>query len=67
MTIVSKKEQIVFYSIEDENLKKLHIYESGVSAGFPSPADDYLDVDLTLHKYLVKHPAATIIINDKGH
>ena len=35
MTIVSKKEQIVFYSIEDENLKKLHIYESGVSAGFP--------------------------------
>ena len=61
MTIVSKKEQIVFYSIEDENLKKLHIYESGVSAGFPSPADDYLDVDLNLHKYLVKHPAATFL------
>ena len=67
MTIVSKKEQIVFYSIEDENLKKLHIYESGVSAGFPSPADDYLDVDLNLHKYLVKHPAATFFIIAKGH
>ncbi len=67
MTIASKKEQIVFYSIEDENLKKLHIYESGVSAGFPSPADDYLDVDLNLHKYLVKHPAATFFIIAKGH
>ena len=47
-----KKEQITFYSIEGESLKKLHIYEGGVSAGFPSPADDYLDVDLNLHKYL---------------
>ena len=62
-----KKEQIIFYSIEDESLKKLHIYESGVSAGFPSPADDYLDVDLNLHKYLVKHPAATFFIIAKGH
>ena len=67
MTPEFKKEQIIFYSIEDENLKKLHIYESGVSAGFPSPADDYLDVDLNLHKYLVKHPAATFFIIAKGH
>ena len=62
-----KKEKIIFYSAEGESLKKLHIYESGVSAGFPSPADDYLDVDLNLHKYLVKHPAATFFILAKGH
>ena len=61
-----KKEQIIFYSIEDESLKKLHIYESGVSAGFPSPSDDYLDVDLNLHKYLVKHPAATFFVRVTG-
>ena len=67
MTETSKKEQIIFYSIENESLKQLHIYESGVSAGFPSPADDYLDVDLNLHKYLVKHPAATFFIIAKGH
>ena len=35
MTIVSKKEQIVFYSIEDDHLKKLHILESGENAGLP--------------------------------
>ena len=62
-----KKEEIIFYSIQGESLKKLHIYEGGVSAGFPSPADDYLDVDLNLHKYLVKHPAATFFIIAKGH
>ena len=63
----AKKEQIIFYAIEGESLKKLHIYEGGVSAGFPSPADDYLDTDLNLHKYLVKHPAATFFIIAKGH
>ena len=67
MSTQTKKEQITFYSIEGDSLKKLHIYEGGVSAGFPSPADDYLDVDLNLHKYLVKHPAATFFIIAKGH
>ena len=62
-----KKESITFFSIQGENLKKIHIYEGGVSAGFPSPADDYLDMDLNLHKYLVKHPAATFFIIAKGH
>ena len=67
MVIKSDQEKLIFYSMEGESLKKLHIYESGVSAGFPSPADDYLDVDLNLHRYLVKHPAATFFIIAKGH
>jgi len=67
MSTKIKKESITFFSIEGDNLKKIHIYEGGVSAGFPSPADDYLDTDLNLHKYLVKHPAATFFIIAKGH
>jgi DNA polymerase V len=62
-----KKEKITFYSVGGNDLKKIHIYESGVSAGFPSPADDYLDTDLNLHKYLVKSPASTFFIVAKGH
>jgi DNA polymerase V len=30
-----------------------------VPAGFPSPADDYLEGALDLNEYLVKHKAAT--------
>ena len=67
MDISLKKEKLIFYSIEKDNLKKIHIYEGGVPAGFPSPADDYLDVDLNLHKYLVKHPASTFFIIAKGY
>tara|TARA_B100001142_G_C14308769_1_gene645825 strand:+ start:399 stop:851 length:453 start_codon:yes stop_codon:yes gene_type:complete len=67
MSNQQKKEKLTFYSIDNNDLKKIHIYESGVSAGFPSPADDYLDTDLNLHKYLVKSPSSTFFIVAKGH
>ena len=31
-------------------------------AGFPSPAADYLEGNLDLNEYLIKHPAATIFV-----
>ena len=69
MNLQIKKEKLIFYSIDNnnDNLKKIHIYEGGISAGFPSPAEDYLDIDLNLHKYLVKHPVSTFFIIAKGH
>ena len=60
-----KIEKSFFSSVRLSHL--LPLYISGVNAGFPSPADDYLDTDLNLHKYLVKHPAATFFIIAKGH
>lgn len=35
------------------------LFLSRVSAGFPSPADDYIDKGLDLNEYLISHPAAT--------
>ena len=37
-----------------------------VSAGFPSPADDYVENCLDLNKHLVKHPTATFFVRAKG-
>ena len=37
-----------------------------VSAGFPSPADDYIENQLDLNKHLIKHPAATFFVKVKG-
>jgi DNA polymerase V len=37
-----------------------------VPAGFPSPADDYIENQLDLNKYLIKHPAATFFVKVKG-
>ena len=35
-------------------------------AGFPSPADDYLEGKLDLNRHLIKHPAATFFVRVTG-
>lgn len=42
------------------------LFESPVSAGFPSPADDYIEQDIDLHDYLVKNPPATFLVRAQG-
>ena len=42
------------------------LYLSRVPAGFPSPAEDYLEANLNLHEYMVKHPAATFFVRVVG-
>ncbi len=42
------------------------LFESRVSAGFPSPATDYEEDKLDLNKYLIKHPAATFFVRAIG-
>jgi DNA polymerase V len=37
-----------------------------VNAGFPSPADEYLEPDLDFNAYFRKNPAATIPVRVKG-
>ena len=39
---------------------------TSVSAGFPSPAEDYLDKQLDLNEWLIKHPAATFFVRVEG-
>jgi len=42
------------------------LFLSGVSAGFPSPAEDYIDRKLDLNELLIKHPAATFFVRVAG-
>jgi DNA polymerase V len=42
------------------------LYANSVSAGFPSPADDYLEEKVDLNQYLVKHPASTFLVRASG-
>ncbi len=39
---------------------------SRVQAGFPSPADDYLDKTLDLNELLIRHPAASFYCRVSG-
>ena len=44
----------------------LPLYLSPVEAGFPSPADDFLDRRLDLHKFLVRNESATFFLRAHG-
>ncbi|HZS43720.1 MAG TPA: translesion error-prone DNA polymerase V autoproteolytic subunit [Blastocatellia bacterium] len=42
------------------------LFASQVAAGFPSPADDWLEGELDLVGFLVRHPAATFYVRVSG-
>jgi|TARA_B110000908_G_scaffold72242_1_gene87194 DNA polymerase V len=46
--------------------KYLNLYSTKISAGFPSPADDYVEAKLDLNEHLVKTPSATFFAKAEG-
>jgi len=44
----------------------LGVYRKAVRAGFPSPADDYLDMPIDLSRELIQNAPATFIIQVAG-
>ncbi|MCC8062977.1 MAG: translesion error-prone DNA polymerase V autoproteolytic subunit [Rikenellaceae bacterium] len=45
---------------------ELPLAGSGVSAGFPSPAEDYVEMSLDLNRELVRNPASTFFARVRG-
>ncbi|GAB4336145.1 MAG: translesion error-prone DNA polymerase V autoproteolytic subunit [Desulfobulbaceae bacterium] len=54
------------YGLEQRSRVARPLFLSGVSAGFPSPAEDYIDRRLDLNELLIKHPAATFFVRVAG-
>ncbi len=48
-------------------IKELPLYSDLISAGFPSPAEDYLDKKLDLNEYLIKNRPATFLVKVNGN
>lgn len=44
----------------------LPFFLTGIAAGFPSPADDYLEKQLDLNDLVIKHPHATFFVRVEG-
>jgi len=45
---------------------KIPLFSDKVAAGFPSPADDYIEKTLDLNDLLIKKPAATFFVRAEG-
>ncbi len=55
----------IFSATTDTELS-LPFVDGGISAGFPSPALDFVDVSIDLNKHIIKHPSATFYGRVKG-
>jgi DNA polymerase V len=57
---------IDIYSALTETELELPFVDEGISAGFPSPALDFVNLTIDLNKHLIKHPSATFYGRVKG-
>lgn len=58
--------KIEIFKAETASELHLPIADEGIKAGFPSPAQDFMDLAIDLNKELVKHPASTFYGRIKG-
>ena len=55
-----------FFTPKTSNSAGAIFIDIGISAGFPSPAEDHIEKNISLDELLIKHPAATFFIRAKG-
>ncbi len=51
--------EVKLFSADFSQSLSIPFADAGIRAGFPSPAQDYLEESLDLNKELIDHPAAT--------
>ncbi len=61
-----KKEKLNFLIPKKENTLGQWLIDQGISAGFPSPADDFKEIRISLDKELVKNEEATFYARVSG-
>lgn len=54
------------FELEQKTRAIRPFFTCGVSAGFPSPADEHIDRKLDLNELLIQHPVATFFVRVAG-
>jgi DNA polymerase V len=54
------------YTVEGSSALRVPMMAWSAAAGFPSPAEDYVDRPLDFNELLIEHPAATFAIRIEG-
>ena len=66
MNLLHKEKDFEIYSSDLKTGLSMPYFEDGISAGFPSPADDFLHGKLDLNEYLINNPSATYYVRVLG-
>jgi DNA polymerase V len=63
---ISRNNKLIFYTADNTSVLELPLIET-IKAGFPSPADDFIEIPLDLNKALIKNPSATFFARVIGN
>ena len=58
--------EIIGPALMTHEIIKCPVFASTVKAGFPSPAEDFIEERLDLNEKCIKHPAATFFVRVSG-
>lgn len=61
-----KRDILTFYTPDLSSHQEFPVAGGEVKAGFPSPADDFLDAPLDLNREFVHNPASTFFVRVSG-
>lgn len=64
---IDKNKKLTFFLPDFESDHKIPFATEGVSAGFPSPAADFMETNIDLNKELSQNPLATFYIKVNGN
>ena len=59
-------EKLIFFNPNRDVRKQIHMAQEGVSAGFPSPADDFKELRISIDQEVVRNEEATFYARVSG-
>ena len=60
------KQKLSFFHPDQDHQKSLHLAQEGISAGFPSPADDFKELRISIDQEVVRNEEATFYARVSG-
>ena len=61
-----KTKKLELYTSDTSTTLNMPYFENGVSAGFPSPAEDHIHSKIDLNNLLIENPSATYYVRVNG-
>lgn len=66
ITKIADSTNLEFYTANVSTQISLPFFDGGIAAGFPSPAQDYIDLKIDLNTELISNPSSTFYARVKG-
>lgn len=63
---IGDSQSLEFFTANTSTRLQLPYFDGGIAAGFPSPAQDYIDLTIDLNSELISNPSSTFYARVKG-